>query len=184
LGRARAFFPRSKIKEDDSMANRSLMPWGRESSTAPTAWRDEDRSPFVGFRRDVERLFDEMLTSALPGFGAGRAIAWPNVEVSESDSEIRISAEVPGMSDKDVELLVDDGVLTIHGERKSETEDKDRGYSERYYGRFERRIALPRGVDEEKAKADFRDGMLTVTLPKSAEAERGRRIPIGAETSK
>ena len=73
-------------------------------------------------------------------------------------------------------------MLTIRGEKKSETEDEDRGYSERYYGRFERRIALPSNADEKGASATFRDGVLTVTLPKSAEAERGRRIPINGET--
>jgi len=98
------------------------------------------------------------------------------------DREIRITAEVPGMSDKDIELLVDDGVLTLRGEKKSETEDKDRGYSERFYGRFERRIALPSGVDQKAAKADFKEGLLTITLPRTEEAERSRRIPINSET--
>ena len=107
---------------------------------------------------------------------------WPSLEVSRTDKEVRITAEVPGVTEKDVELLVEDGVLTLRGEKKSETEDKDRGYSERCYGRFERRIALPAGVDEENARAEFRDGVLTVTLPRSAEAERGRRIPINAGT--
>jgi HSP20 family protein len=107
---------------------------------------------------------------------------WPNVEVSQTDGEIRITAEVPGMNEKDVELLLEDGVLTLRGEKKSETEDRDRGYSERFYGRFERRIALPSGVEEEKAKAEFRDGVLTVTLPRNREAERGRRIPINTGT--
>jgi HSP20 family protein len=86
------------------------------------------------------------------------------------------------MSEKDVELLMEDGVLTLRGEKKSQNEDKERGYSERMYGRFERRIALPHGVQEEGANASFRDGVLTVTLPKSAEAQKGRRIPINAET--
>ncbi|HEX6374237.1 MAG TPA: Hsp20/alpha crystallin family protein [Allosphingosinicella sp.] len=101
--------------------------------------------------------------------------------MSQTETEIRITAEVPGMKEQDVELLVEDGVLALRGEKKSETEGKDRGYSERHYGRFEWRIALPSGIDEENAKAAFRDGVLTVTLPKSAEAERGRRIPINAQ---
>ena len=165
------------------MAMRDLIPWGRQSSTAPTVWQEEDRNPFLSLRRDIDRLFDDVFRGSLPSFGLGRSMmAWPNVEVNESDREIRISAEVPGMSDKDVELFVEDGILTLRGEKKSETEDKDRGYSERYYGRFERRIALPAGVDEKAAKADFRNGVLTVTMPKSEEAERGRRIPINAET--
>lgn len=165
------------------MAMRDLIPWGRQSSTAPAVWQEEDRNPFLSLRRDIDRLFEDMFRGSLPSLGFGRGVtAWPHVEVSENDREIRISAEVPGMSDKDVELLVEDGVLTLRGEKKSETEDKERGYSERYYGRFERRIALPSNVDEKGAKATFCDGVLTVTLPKSAEAERGRRIPINAET--
>ena len=165
------------------MAMRDLIPWGRQSSTAPTIWQEEDRNPFLSLRRDIDRLFDDVFRGSLPSFGFGRSMmAWPNVEVSETDREVRISAEIPGMSDKDVELLVEDGVLTLRGEKKSETEDKDRGYSERYYGRFERRIALPAGADDKAAKADFRNGVLTITMPKSEEAERGRRIPINAET--
>jgi HSP20 family protein len=128
---------------------------------------------------------DDFFRGSLPslGFGQGRGVgAWPSVELSETDRDLRITVEVPGMTEKDVELLLEDGVLTLRGEKKSESEDKDRGYSERYYGRFERHIGLPSGVDEQGAKADFKDGVLTVILPKSAEAERGRRIPINSET--
>jgi HSP20 family protein len=84
------------------------------------------------------------------------------------------------MSDKDVELLLDKGVLTIRGQKKGERDE--RGYSERWYGRFERQIPLPASVEEEKCKADFSDGVLTVHLPKSAEAEDRKRIPINAAT--
>ena len=165
------------------MNMRDLIPWGRQNSTAPVPFQTQD-DPIAGFRREVDRLFDDVFRSPLPTLGLGRSLApWPRVELSESDREIRITAEVPGMSEKDVELLVEDGVLTIRGERRSENEDKDRGYSERYYGRFERRIALPSGVDEERAAATFRDGVLTVTLPRTAEAERGRRIPIQGGTT-
>jgi len=165
------------------MSMRDLMPWGRQTGTAPTVYREEARDPFLGLRRDIDRLFDDVFRGSMPSLGLGRSMAvWPSVEVSEAEHEVRINAEVPGMSEKDIELLVEDGVLTLRGERKSETEDKDRGYSERYYGRFERRIALPSGVDHNAAKADFKDGVLTVTLPKTEEAERGRRIPINSET--
>ena len=165
------------------MAMRDLIPWARQESRALAPLRDEERSPFMSLRREMDRLFDDFFHSPMPGLSLGRGLAaWPSVEVNETETEIRITAEVPGMAEKDVELLLEDGVLTLRGEKKSETQDKDRGYSERYYGRFERRIALPSGVDEENAKADFRDGVLTVRLPKSAEAERGRRIPINADT--
>ena len=165
------------------MLMRDLIPWSQPSKSAPALYRDEDRNPFVGLRRDIDRLFDDVFSGSMTSLGLGRAMTvWPRVEVGDSDREIRITAEIPGMSEKDIELLVEDGLLTLRGERKSETEDKDRGYSERFYGRFERRIALPGGVDHAAAKADFKEGVLTVTMPKSEDAERGRRIPINAET--
>ena len=162
------------------MSMRDLIPWGRQSSTAPVQYQSQD-NPVIGFRREVDRLFDDLFRGSVPSLGRTLG-AWPNVELSETDREVRITAEVPGMGEKDVELLMEDGILTIRGEKRSETEDKDRGYSERYYGRFERRVALPSNVDEGGANATFRDGVLTVTLPKSAEAERGRRIPINGDT--
>ena len=163
------------------MNMRDLIPWGRQTSSASVPYESHD-NPIFGLRREMDRLFDDLFRVSLPSLTGRSLAAWPNVELNETDREIRITAEVPGMGEKDVELLMEDGVLTIRGEKKSETADKDRGYSERYYGRFERRIALPSNVDEQNAKASFRDGVLTVTLPKSAEAERGRRIPINGET--
>lgn len=92
-----------------------------------------------------------------------------------------VTAEVPGMTDKDIELFVDNGTLTIRGEKKGE--ENERGYSERFFGRFKRQIPLPGRVDENRCNADFRDGLLTIHLPKSREAEKSRRkIPINAET--
>ena len=164
------------------MSVRDLIPWGRQTSSnqAPVPYRESEMTPFFGLRREIDRLFDEMFR--MPGLTGTATISWPSVEVSDREREVRVSAEIPGMSEKDVELTVHDGVLSIRGEKKSEREDKDRGYSERWYGRFERRIALPSEVEDDKAEASFRDGVLTVTLPKSAEAASGRRIPINAET--
>jgi HSP20 family protein len=164
------------------MAMRDLIPWGRQDNRAPALIGAEERSPFLSLRRDIDRLFDDFFHSPMLALGRGASMQWPTVEVSQTDSEIRITAEVPGMTEKDVELLVEDGVLTLRGEKKSESEDRHRGYSERFYGRFERRIALPAGVDEENAKAEFRDGVLNVTLPRNRDAERGRRIPINGAT--
>ena len=167
------------------MSMRDLIPWGRQESRVPALYRDEDRSPLFSLRREMDRLFDDAFRGfGMPGVGLGfgRGAAWPNIEVSETEKEIRVVAELPGLNERDVELTVDDGLLCIRGERRSETEDKDRGYSERFYGRFERRIALPSSVDEDKATARFENGVLTVIVPKSPEAERGRRIPINADT--
>ena len=165
------------------MTMRDLIPWGRSSASAPS--RYEDVNPFVSLRREVDRLFEDAFRGfeGLPGFAGltGRGVTWPSLEVSESEKEIRISAELPGLEEKDVEVLLGDGVLTLRGEKKSESEDKERQFSERYYGRFERRIALPAEVEADQVRASFRNGVLTVTLPKSAKAqEHVKRIPVNA----
>ena len=100
----------------------------------------------------------------------------------ETNKEVRVAAELPGLEEKDVSLAIANGVLSISGEKKSELEDKDRRFSERYYGRFERRIPL-QDVDQDKASASFKNGVLTVTLPKSGEARDNiRRIAINRNT--
>jgi HSP20 family protein len=94
---------------------------------------------------------------------------------------VRISAELPGLEEKDIEVLMGDGVLTIRGEKKSEVEDKERAFSERTYGRFERRIPLAWEVEEDKIEASFKNGVLTVTLPRSAHASPPvKRIPVNS----
>lgn len=161
---------------------RDLIPWGRQhEGTVPKVPGGREWNPLSSFRHEIDRLFDEMVRSpAMPAFGSGTMAGWPSIEVRDDDHEVLVTAEVPGMSDKDVELLLDKGVLTIRGEKKGERDE--RGYSERWYGRFERQIPLPASVEEEKCKADFSDGVLTVHLPKSAEAEDRKRIPINAAT--
>jgi HSP20 family protein len=168
------------------MAMRDLIPWSRES-TAPSLWREPEFSPISSFRREMDRLFDDFFrTPAVSSLGtrAGDLAAftnWPSIDVKDKDNELLVTAEVPGLTDKDVELFVDNGMLTIRGEKKGEHEE--RGYSERFFGKFERQIPLPSGVDEEHCKADFRDGLLTIHLPKTKEAEAARKkIPINAET--
>lgn len=164
------------------MAMRDLIPWGRQDHGPISAMpRERDWNPISSFRREVDRLFDDFFrTPALSGLGAGMMTSWPSIDVKDEERELVVTAEVPGLNEKDVELLLDDGMLTIRGERKGER--IERGYSERWYGRFERRIPLPSSVDEQQCKADFRDGLLTIHLPKSQEAESRRRIPINTET--
>lgn len=168
------------------MSVRDLIPWGRNNGNQiPSAFRDDDRDPFLALHRDVNRLFDNVFRgfdSHLPAlrrmssFGGG---SWPNVEVSDGEKEIRVMADVPGLEEKDIEVLLEDGILTLKGEKRSETEDKDRQFSERFYGRFERRIPLGYEVENDKVRADFKNGVLTVALPKSARAQaKARRIAI------
>jgi HSP20 family protein len=172
------------------MAVRDLIPWGRNRTPVPSTMQSDEVSPFLTLHREMNRLFDDVFNRfdsgmpsvfrRLPGWSSG---SWPSLEVNASDNEIRVSAELPGMDEKDIELLVDQDVLTIRGEKKSETEDKGRHFSERYYGRFERSIALPFEVEEDKAEASFKNGVLTVTLPKSAKAQdTAKRIAINGRS--
>ena len=105
-------------------------------------------------------------------------MGWPNIEVSEAGNQVKVTAELPGLDEKDVDIRLSDGVLVISGEKKTESEDKQRLFSERTYGRFERRIPLD-DIDEEKVSASFKNGVLTVTLPRSTEGvSKVRRIAI------
>ena len=157
------------------MSVRDLIPWNRGGNQAASVYRGSDMDPFLSLHRNVNRLIDEVFRGFDTPSGFGQMMTrngtWPTVEVSENDKEIRVIAEVPGLEEKDVEVMLDDGVLTLRGERKSETEDKDRQFSERYYGRFERRLALGHEVEEDKVAATFKNGVLLVTLPKTAKAQ-------------
>lgn len=132
--------------------------------------------------RQMNRLFDELFDTSGDTSGGGGGLfgagARPALDIHQEDDRIEITAELPGVKEEDIDLSVEDGVLCLAGEKKSSREDSESGYRERSYGRFERRITLPSNVDEEKIEADFRDGVLTVTLPK-AEKERGRKIRLG-----
>jgi HSP20 family protein len=164
------------------MALKDLIPWNRGRDV--TVRRAEAHSPFLSLQREMNRLFDEAFRGFdLAPFGIsdrlfGGGASWPNIEVAETGKEIKVTAELPGLDEKEIDVHLANGVLTISGEKHAETEDKDRLFSERYYGRFERRIPLE-DVDENKVTASFKKGLLTVTLPKSALAvDRVKRIQI------
>jgi HSP20 family protein len=164
---------------------KELVPWSRGNRDRSLATRSDSVSPVVNLHREVNRLFDDMFRSFDDSRFWGGRDAWPTVDVDETDKEFRVTAELPGLEEKDVEVLLQDGLLTIRGEKKVETESRNRSYSERFYGRFERQISLDRDVDESAVNATFRNGILTVTVPKNARAiERLKRIPINGERSK
>src|SRR3979490_2115243 len=144
--------------------------------------RGNDVHPFLALHREMNRMFDDVFRGFdLAPFGSAGAfdgIGWPQIDIDETNKEIPVTAELPGLDEKDVSLEIANGVLSISGEKKSESEDQDRRFSERYYGRFERRIPLE-DVDGDKADAAFKNGVLTITVPKSAEAKNNvRRIAI------
>src|SRR6266542_2879426 len=129
----------------------------------------------------MNRMFDNFFRGFdVAPFGLNRVLSWPNIEAAETDGEMKVTAELPGLEENDVEVHLANGVLTIQGEKKTETEDKDRLFSERYYGRFERRIQVE-GIEEDEVSASFRNSVLTVTMPKSAGApSQVKRIAINA----
>ena len=138
--------------------------------------------PFSYLRNQVNRVFDDFWGESW--LAPNREMAagfWPQVDVSETDKEIKVSAEIPGVEAKDIDVSVEDGMLTIKGEKKYEREEKEKGQyrMERSYGSFERVIALPAEVDESKAKAEFKKGVLRLTLPKRPGApSRRKKIPV------
>lgn len=162
------------------MGIRDLVPRtkGQQLST-----RQEPFDPFYTLHREMNRLFDDVFR----GFGPlGRVgsplmegqLGWPQIELSETDKTVTVSAELPGLSEKDVQVDIADGILSIRSEKKAERSDESKFVSERYYGSFERQIPLE-GVEEDKAQADFKNGVLTVTLPKSEQSTRNvKRIAI------
>jgi HSP20 family protein len=167
------------------MAIRDLIPWNRGRDL--TVHRGDELHPLLTLHREMNRVFDDAFRGFdLAQFGAAdrlfdRASAWPNIEISETDKQVTVIAELPGLDEKDVGIELANGMLAIKGEKKTETQDQNRRFSERYYGRFERRIPLD-DIDEDKASASFKNGVLTVTLPKSANAvEHVKRIAINGK---
>ena len=166
-------------------------PTKAERSSAVGEWR-----PFETLRREIDRVFDD--------FGGGfwrspfrrstfdlepfwrRELTWattPAMDVAETEKGYELTAELPGMSEGDVEVVAADGVLTIRGEKKEEKEEKKKDYhlSERRYGSFERRLQIPAGVDADKIEAVFKNGVLTVTLPNKPEAQKlAKKIEVKA----
>jgi HSP20 family protein len=146
-------------------------------SAAPAAWH-----PMETLRREVDRLFEDFGVPGLwrsrrglfedPFFRRPVAGISPAVDIVEKDKAFEVTADVPGFDEKNIEVKVVNGSLSIKGERKSEREEKQKDYylSEREFGSFERSFPLPEGIDRDKIEARVKKGVLTVTLPKTPEA--------------
>jgi HSP20 family protein len=160
---------------------RDLVPWGRGDRERHPATRSDSISPVLSLHREMNRLFDDVFRGFDDSrFFSGRS-GWPSVDVEETEKDYRVTAELPGLEERDVEVLLHDGILTVRGEKKFESENRNRTYSERFYGRFERHITLDRDIDDSAVNATFENGVLTVIVPKSAAAvDSAKRIPINA----
>ena len=124
---------------------------------------------------DVWRPFGRSMFDLAPTWSTQTTwAAMPAVDVAEKDKAFEITAELPGMEEKNIEVKVANSTLTIKGEKKEEREEKEKDYyvSERRFGSFQRSFGLPEGVDADKIEANFKNGVLTITLPKTADAQK------------
>ena len=134
-------------------------------------------------REEMNRLFDGFFTGWPERRSGLLEGEWaPSIDVAETDEEVVVTAELPGIKQDDVDITITDDVLTLKGEKKEENEVKDKNYHriERSYGRFQRSISLPTGVQGSKAKAAYKNGVLQVTIPKAEEA-KPKQIKINVE---
>ena len=142
-------------------------------SLAPSRERSNIARPEFGLWREIDRVFEDF-TRSFGGHGNSNLL--PSMDVAETDKEIEITAELPGLERKDVDISIDDNVLTIRGEKKIEREEKDeknKNYrlAERSYGVFYRVLELPNGIDPSKVQASMSNGVLKIKIPKRARSE-------------
>jgi len=163
------------------MSIKDLVPRFRRTRHSLPVHRDES-DLFRDFQREMNRLFDDFFDEA-PVVAGENPSEWvpaafvPRVDVSETDKEVRVSAELPGMDEKDITVELQDNLLTLRGEKKTEQEEKGENWfrREQACGSFQRSVQLPAGVDASRASAQFRKGVLVVTAPKREEEQEPRQ---------
>lgn len=163
------------------MSIKDLIPF-KQSGKKGLPIKRSDGDPVDSLHREINRVFENFTKGfwdmspftggAMEQRGLGDFM--PSTDITEDDKQIRVSVELPGMDEKDVQVSLANDELVIRGEKKTETEDKGKDWyrSERSYGSFHRAIALPEGIDSNKADAAFKKGVLTVTIPKKADAQQ------------
>jgi HSP20 family protein len=149
---------------------RSIVPFGNDTGRAV-----QPPTLFGSLQREIDRLFDDFARGALTGVQQGQDRLVPSIDVTETDDQIVVAVEMPGLERKDIDISIDDDVLTIRGEKKIEEEQKDEKknfhVTERAYGVFYRAIQLPSGVDPSKVQATMQNGVLKITIPKPARSQ-------------
>ena len=172
------------------------LPVKTEQTTAKPASSLQAWPPFENLHREIDRLFDNF-DRGIWGLPFGRSmfaaepfwrreLTWgaaPTVDIAESDKAYEIKAELPGLDEKNIEVKLTNGSLMIKGEKTEEKEEKKKDYhlQERHFGSFERCFRVPEGVDADKIEANFKNGVLTLMLPKKPEAQKPeKKIAIKA----
>ncbi len=173
------------------MSITNLMPWRRKEPALRkrenvTVNREEDH-PLATLERDMNRMFDDFFG----GFGLASSEFWdtgwsafsPQVDIVDNEKEIKVSVELPGLDEKDIDVSLSRDTLTISGEKRQEKEDKGKNYyrMERSYGSFKRAIPIPCEVKTEDIEATFKNGVLSVVLPKSSGEQCRQKITVKTE---
>ena len=166
---------------------------GKAATTPVPVAESELLRPLMGLRNQIEDLFDRYfqdwsdrwprigeLWDVEPGFGLKGFMRAPTVDMSETDKGYEVTAELPGMDEKDLEVNVTDDVLTIAGDKREEREEKKKDYylQERRYGQFRRSLRLPQDADADKISARFDKGVLSVEIPRTGAKKRGRKVSV------
>lgn len=156
------------------MASRFLVPFGGHRGLVSPG------DPFLDLHREMNRLFDDVYRGMGGSEGEpGGVLTAPRLDVHETENGLEISAELPGVSQDDIDLRVEGDMLTIRGEKRKERKDEAARIVERSYGSFQRSIQLPFTPDPDQIEADCDNGVLSIRLPRSVEQDRSRRIRIG-----
>ena len=166
-----------------------LIPWRHTHGSEPSLRGAHD--PVAALQNDVNRAFDDFLRlfplpfsgwpASFLNISSGVQGSGIQVDVAETDKEVKITAELPGMDESDIDVRVSDNMLVISGEKKVDREVDENGYilRERSFGRVERSLPLPDGIDVNAAQAIFKSGVLTLTIPKTPQAQSGaKHIPV------
>jgi HSP20 family protein len=168
------------------MAVRDLIPWSRGNRDVASRHNEGGQDPFRWLQTDINRVFEDFwqgINRPMTLFEEFRSVSdlTPRVDVRETDRDVKIEAELPGVKEEDIDISAADGALTISGEKTSERKEEKKNYvlRERSVGRFERVIPLPNGLDLDNAKADFKNGVLNIAIPKAREGQtEGKRIAV------
>ncbi len=165
----------------------------QDKTSVPASASPRGLDPFSAFRSEMDRVIDGFFggrslfgvpSLGVPDLRAGEVALVPQVDVKETAEAITVTAELPGLTEKDVEVTLEDGVLTLKGEKREEKTDADAKLTERRYGRFMRSFRLPDGIDEDRVSASVDHGVLHISVPKNPKAaQKARRIPIGGKAA-
>jgi HSP20 family protein len=181
------------LQTKEGLQMNTLIPWKWGKKNIPVKKEDSlaENSSLFSIQQDMNRIFENFFQTfdAMPFSSLGDSsggLFQPRLDLSESSKELKISLELPGLQEKDLDVSISNDALTIKGEKREEKEENTKGYyrMERHYGSFYRTIAFPCGVDKDGAEATFKNGVLTILLPKTQESQvEVKKIPVHKTSS-